>query len=77
MEPADTREAQLEVIDEDIELSHASPHSMWLEGRGTIRRLVISGRDLDSLLLRIAFDGERDKEDDRLDGPFQVDAPLR
>ncbi len=43
---------------------------------GVIRRLEISGEAIDKLLLRIAFDGERG-EDDRLDGPFQVDGPLR
>jgi len=37
---------------------------------------MISGKAIDSLLLRIAFDGAR-PPDDRLDGPFQVDAPLR
>ncbi|MFH0937816.1 MAG: DUF2961 domain-containing protein [Planctomycetota bacterium] len=63
-------------IDEDIELSAASPHNIWIEGSGIIRKLVISGKDIDSLLLRIAFDGQR-APDDRLDGPFQVDAPLR
>ncbi|PCJ56825.1 MAG: hypothetical protein COA79_17885 [Planctomycetota bacterium] len=63
-------------FDEDFELTKASPHNIWLEGGGVIRRLVISGSDLDSLLLRIAFDCPRDSED-RIDGPFQVDAPLR
>lgn len=64
------------IVDEDIELRSASPHDIWIEGGGVIREIAISGKALDSLLLRIAFDGERG-EDDRLDGPFQVDAPLR
>lgn len=65
-----------EIIDEDVELSCASPHNIRLEGGGVIKRLSISGKDIDSLLLRIAFDYPLDSED-RLDGPFQVDAPLR
>lgn len=68
--------ATTQFIDEDIELCAASPHNIWLEGGGIIRQLVVSGKDIDSLLLRMAFDGQR-APDDRLDGPFQVDAPLR
>lgn len=64
------------ILDEDIDLRSASPHNLWIEGGGIIREIVINGKALDSLLLRIAFDGQRG-EDDRLDGPFQVDAPLR
>ncbi len=67
---------KIEVLDEDIELRSASPTNLWIEGGGIIREIAISGKALDSLLLRIAFDGKRDGED-RLDGPFQVDAPLR
>ena len=74
--PQEREEPYLEVLDEDLELASASPKNLWLEGGGTIRRIEISGRAIESLLLRIAFDGERG-EDDRLDGPFQVDAPLR
>ena len=66
----------LQYIDEDIELQEASPHNIRLEGGGIIRKVVISGKDIDSLLLRIAFDGPP-ASDGRLDGPFQVDAPLR
>ena len=63
-------------VEEDVYLKSASPHNIWLEGGGIIRKIAITGRDLDSLLLRIAFDGERGEED-RLDPPFQVDAPMR
>lgn len=64
------------ILDEDIELRSASPGNLWIEGGGIIREIAISGKALDSLLLRIAFDGQRGA-DDRLDGPFHVDAPLR
>jgi len=81
--PAPDPGRPLALLDEDVELTNAGPHNLWLEGGGIIRRLEISGKALDSLLLRIAFDGERVQGDegwwtaDRLDGPFQVDAPLR
>ena len=76
-DPLEAREdSQFEVIDEDIELSGTEPHEFWLEGGGIIRRLVISGRAVPSLLLRIAFDGVR-RKDEPLSGHFQVNTPLR
>jgi hypothetical protein len=66
----------VKVFEQQLELSIASPQNIWLEGGGIIRQITISGTSLDSLMLRIGFDVDR-PADDRLDGPFQVDAPLR
>lgn len=68
--------APCKLTERDIELARASPHNLLIDGGGIIRRIEISGKALDSLLLRMAFDHDR-RDDDRLDGPFQVDAPLR
>lgn len=76
--PAPRRHASppvLHVVDHDFDACAGAPHDVWIEGGGVIRRISISGEAVDALLLRIAFDGER-PVDDRMDGPFQVDAPL-
>lgn len=74
--PAPVAARKLEAVEQTFGLAQASPHNIWLEGGGVIRRLEIESATLDSLLLRIAFDPSPGA-DGRMDGPFQVDAPLR
>jgi len=74
--PARVADTPPALLNEDLNLTNGGPGNLWLEGGGIIRRIELSGQALDCLLLRIAFDGER-PEDGRLDGPFQVEGPLR
>jgi hypothetical protein len=68
--------SHLVIHEESLELSGASPKTISLSGPAVIRRLEIAASDLDALILRIAFDHPPVKKE-HLNGPFQVDAPLR
>ncbi len=60
-----------------LELQGCKPNEpILLEGPAVIRKMEINSDDLDKIGLRMAFDGNF-KDNERLDGPFQVNAPLR
>jgi len=61
---------------EEFELTQCEPHNLRVPGPAVIRQLEIVSPALDQLILRIAFDSDG-TDSSRVDGPFQVDAPLR
>lgn len=69
-------EGTLREMVEEFELTQCDPHDIRVAGPAVIRRIEIVSPALDQILLHIAFDAEHD-DPSRLDGPFQVDAPLR
>ena len=74
--PATTApQSALTVIEREFTLTAGAPGELRLPGPGIIRRLEITAENPDILLLRAAFD-DAITDPERLDGPFQVDAPL-
>lgn len=66
-----------ESADYTIEVSGCAPNDpVFLDGPAVIRKIELTSEALDKLGLRIAFDGTWTSEK-RMDGPFQVNAPLR
>ena len=66
----------VEIVEQEFELRSACPGDLRIDGPGVITRLQITCEQIDSLLLRIAFD-DAITDPKRLDEPFQVAAPLR
>ncbi len=64
------------LLEEELTLAGCAPKGLHVAGAGVIRRICLTGEELDKMWLRMAFDGEPDA-DGHPRGPFQVDAPLR
>ena len=64
------------LLEEELVLAGCAPKGLHVDGAGVIRRICLTGEELDKLWLRMAFDGEPNG-DGNPRGPFQVDAPLR
>ena len=64
------------VVEQEYELSASEPVNLRLPGPGIIRRVRDYGRRPKCPVVSAQFD-DANTAPDRLDGPFQIDAPLR